>query len=87
MAEEEKKFSKQLIGKTIVSKTGKRFGEVGDILFETRSGELIHLLLVNPTGYIEKLELERDQNNNLLIPFSAVVAMGDFLVIAEEDII
>ena len=52
----EKKFSKQLIGKTVVSKTGKRFGEVGDILFETRSGELIHLLLVNPTAYIEKLD-------------------------------
>ena len=87
MAEEEKKFSKQLIGKTVVSKTGKRFGEVGDILFETRSGELIHLVLVNPTTYIEKLDLERDSNNNLLIPFSAVVAMGDFLVIGEEDII
>ncbi|MBU4492836.1 MAG: PRC-barrel domain-containing protein, partial [Nanoarchaeota archaeon] len=41
MAEEDKKFSKQLIGKTVVSKTGKRFGEVGDIIFETRSGELI----------------------------------------------
>ena len=87
MAEEEKKFSKQLVGKTVVSKTGKRFGEVGDILFETRSGELIHLVLVNPTTYIEKLDLERDSNNNLLIPFSAVVAMGDFLVIGEEDII
>ena len=87
MVEEEKKFSKQLIGKTVVSKTGKRFGEVGDILFETRSGELIHLVLVNPTTYIEKLDLERDSNNNLLIPFSAVIAMGDFLVIGEEDII
>ncbi len=87
MTEEEKKFSKQLIGKTVVSKTGKRFGEVGDILFETRSGELIHLVLVNPTTYIEKLDLERDSNNNSLIPFSAVVAMGDFLVIGEEDII
>ena len=87
MVEEEKKFSKQLIGKTVVSKTGKRFGEVGDILFETRSGELIHLVLVNPTTYLEKLDLERDTNNNLLIPFSAVVAMGDFLVIGEEDII
>ena len=45
MSEEDKKFSKQLVGKTVVSKTGKRFGEVGDIIFETRSGELIHLIL------------------------------------------
>ena len=87
MAEEDKKFSKQLIGKIVVSKTGKRFGEVGDIIFETRSGELINLVLGNPTTYTEKLELEKNKENQILIPFSAVIAIGDFIVIAEEDII
>ena len=87
MAEDDKKFSKQLIGKTVVSKTGKRFGELGDIVYETRSGELVHLVLHNPTSYTEKLELEKDKDNSILIPFSAVIAIGDFLVIAEEDII
>jgi len=87
MAEEEKKFSKDLIGKTVVSKTGKRFGEVGDIIFETRSGELIHMALSNITSYAEKLELEKDKQGSILIPFSAVIAIGDFMVIAEEDII
>lgn len=87
MTEEDKKFSKQLIGKTVVSKGGKRFGEVGDIIFETRSGELIHVVLVNPTQYTERLELEKDKENNILIPFSAVIAIGDFIVISEEDII
>ncbi len=87
MADEEKRFAKQLIGKTVVSKAGKRFGEVGDIIFEIRSGELIHLVLVNPTAYTEKLELEKDRDSRLLIPFSAVLAMGDFMVIAEEDIV
>ena len=87
MAEEDKKFSKQLIGKTIVSKTGKRFGEIGDIICETRSGELIHMVLVRPTAYTEKLELEKDKEGNLLIPFSAVIAIGDFMVISEEDLV
>jgi len=87
MTEEDKKFSKQLIGKTVVSKTGKRFGEVGDIIFETRSGELINIVLGNPTTYTEKLELERNKEGQILIPFSAVIAIGDFVVIAEEDII
>ena len=82
MVEAEKRFSKQLIGKTIVSKTGKRFGEVGDIVFETRSGELIHIVLNNPTGYATKLELEKDSDSHALIPFSAVIAIGDFLVIS-----
>ena len=87
MVDEDKKFSKQLLGKTVVSKNGKRFGEVGDIIFETHSGELIHMVLQNPTPYIEKLELEKDKEGNILIPFSAVIAVGDFMVVAEEDII
>jgi sporulation protein YlmC with PRC-barrel domain len=87
MAEEDKKFSKQLIGKTVVSKAGKRFGEVGDIIFETRSGELIHMVLQNPTSYTEKLELEKNKEGLILIPFSAVIAVGDFMVVSEEDII
>lgn len=84
---DDKKFSKQLVGKTVVSKAGKRFGEVGDIIFEAKSGELIHLVLKSPTSYTDKLELEKDQNGRFLIPFSAVIAIGDFMVISEEDII
>lgn len=87
MAEEDKKYSKQLMGKTVVSKTGKRFGEVGDLIFETRTGELLQILLKNPTGYTEGLELETDAKGNLLIPFSSVIATGDFIVVSEEDII
>ena len=86
MAEDDKKFSKSIVGKTIVSKAGKRFGEVGDIIFETKSGELIHIALVNPTPYTSKLDLEKDKHNKRLIPFSAVIAVGDYLVVAEEDL-
>ncbi len=87
MADEEKKLSKQIVGKTVVSKTGKRFGEVGDIIFETGSGELIHLVVRSPTSYTEKLDLEKSKEGEPLIPFSAVIAMGDFIVVAEEDIV
>jgi len=87
MAEEEKNYSKQILGKTVVTKSGKRFGEVGNISFETRTGELIQIVLKNPTAYTEGLELEKDEDENPLIPFSAVIAIGDFVVISEEDII
>ena len=86
--EEDKKFSsRQILGKLVVSKTGKRFGEVGDISFETKTGELIHLVLKNPTGYCDGLELEKDKVGSPLIPYSAVIAIGDFVVVAEEEII
>lgn len=87
MAEEEKKYSKQLLGKTVVTKSGKKFGEVGNITFETRTGELIQIILKNPTSYTEGLELEKDTQGNLMIPYSAVIAIGDFVVVSEEDII
>ena len=87
MAADDKRVAKQLIGKTVVSKSGKRFGEVGDLIFETKSGELIHIVLVNPTPYTSKLELERNKEGEILIPYSTVLAIGDFMVVAEEDII
>ncbi|MFW6025386.1 MAG: PRC-barrel domain-containing protein [Candidatus Woesearchaeota archaeon] len=87
MVKEERHLSKQIVGKTVVSKTGKRYGEVGDLVFETRSGELIHIVLKNPTSYSDKLELEEDSKSNMLIPCNAVIAIGDFVVISEEDII
>lgn len=87
MEEKGKNYSKELLGKTIVSKSGKKFGEVGDLIFESGSGELIHLLLRNPTMYTEKMELEKTKDGDILIPFSAVIATGDFIVVAEEDII
>jgi len=87
MSEEEKKYSKQIINKTVVTKSGKRFGEVGNINFETRTGELIQIILKNPTSYAEGLELEKDKQGALMIPYSAVIAVGDFVVVSEEDII
>ncbi len=87
MAEKDKIYSRELLGKTVVSKSGKKFGEVGDMIFEVGSGELIHIVLRNPTTYTERMELERTKEGQVLIPFSAVIATGDFLVVAEEDII
>ncbi len=87
MSDEDKRYSRHLMGKTVVTKSGKKFGEVGNITFETRTGELIHVILKNPTSYIDNLDLERDKKGQWLVPFSSVLAVGDFVVVAEEDII
>lgn len=85
--DESKFFARQLIGKTVVSKTGKRFGEVGGLYFELRTGELMQILLRNPTNFAEGMELEKDKNGAFMIPFSSVVAHGDYIVVSEEEII
>jgi len=85
--EEEKRYSRNLIGKTVVTKSGKKFGEVGNITFETRTGEIMQIILKNPTSYIDNLDIEQDAKGLWLVPFSSVIAVGDFVVVAEEDII
>ena len=87
MANNDKRPARELIGKTVVSKTGRKFGEVADLIFEVKSGELISIVLKNTTPYVEKLELEKDKQDNYLVPWRAVIASGDFLVVSEEDII
>jgi len=76
-----------LLGKMIVTKEGKRLGFVKDITFETRSGELINLIVKDTTIYTKNLNLERTAANDLLIPYSAIIAIGDFVIVSEEDLI
>ena len=76
-----------LLGKMIVTKEGKRLGFVKDITFETKSGELINLVVKDTTLYTKNLNLERTASNDLLIPYSAIIAIGDFVIISEEDLI
>jgi sporulation protein YlmC with PRC-barrel domain len=87
MASNEKILSKKLLNKTVVSKSGKNFGEVGDLIFDTKTGEIIDFTIINPTKYVKDVNLERDSNGDLLVPFHAVIAIGDFVVISEEDIL
>ena len=87
MADKERLLSRNLIGKTVVSKSGKRFGEVGDVEFETRTGEIIFVVLDKPTSFGTSFELEKDSKGKYKIPYHAVVAVGDFVVVAEEDIL
>jgi sporulation protein YlmC with PRC-barrel domain len=80
--------AKELIGKTIVSEeSGRKFGVVGDVNFITESGELMNVVLAEPTKQSAELKLSEDEKGRLLIPFSAVKSVGDFIIISEKDIV
>ena len=83
----EKILSRKLIDRVVVSKGGKKFGEVGDLIFDTKTGEIIDFTIVNPTKYVKDVSLEKDANGDFLVPFHSVIAIGDFVVISEEDIL
>ena len=81
----EKRSLKDISGKMVVTKEGKRLGIVKDITFETRTGELIHLIVNEPTAYALSLGLERSKDKEILVPYNSIIAVGDFVVVSEED--
>jgi sporulation protein YlmC with PRC-barrel domain len=82
----DKKPFKSLLGKQVVTKEGKKLGIVKDITFEARTGELIHIILKDLTNYTSNLSLERTEDKEALVPFNAIIAVGDFIVASEEDL-
>lgn len=83
----DKKSFKTLLGKQLVTKEGKKLGVIKDITFEIRTGELIQLIIKDLTTYTSNLSLERTQNKEALIPYNTVIAIGDFIVVSEEDLL
>lgn len=77
-----------VIGKTIISEeTGRKFGVVGNIDFVTESGELLNIIVEQPTRYLQDLSPKTDDKGRALIPFSAVKSVGDFIVVSESELL
>lgn len=83
----EKRTFNSIVSKMIVTKEGKRLGFVKDTTFETKSGELINIVVKDSTSYTRNLNLDRTSENELLIPYSSIIAIGDFVIVSEEDLI
>jgi sporulation protein YlmC with PRC-barrel domain len=78
---------RDFLGKVVVSEeTGRKFGVVGDLKFVAESGELMSIVVTEPTKHVAELSLEKDENSRLLIPFSTVKSVGDFVIVSEKEI-
>jgi len=83
----EKVIAKQIIGKTVVSSTGKHLGLLENMEFVTESGELLNLVVSKPTEQLLKMNLKKNDAGDILIPLSSVKSIGDFLVIDENELV
>jgi len=82
----EKRPLKQIVGKLVVTKEGKRLGLVKDLTFEARTGELLQILLKDSTPYSRNLNLETTSSKETIVPYNSIIAIGDFVVVSEEDL-
>jgi sporulation protein YlmC with PRC-barrel domain len=77
-----------IVGKQVVSEeTGRKFGIVNNVDFVTESGELLNLVVEQPTRHLSDLNLKSDDKGRILIPFSAVKSVGDFVIVSENELI
>jgi len=83
---DEKIPTKNLMDKTVVSRNGKTFGKTCDLIFDTNTGELISFVVKGATPYALSFDLEKTKDGSVKIPFNAVIAISDYVLIAEEDL-
>ena len=83
----EKRPLRDIVGKMVVTKEGKKLGAAKDVTFETRTGELIHLVLKESTQFANTLQLEKSRDREVLVPYNSIIAIGDFVVVSEEDLV
>ncbi len=77
-----------IIGREVISEeTGRRFGVVSNIEFVAESGELLNMIISNPTKYLKELNPKIDDRGRVLIPFTAVKSIGDFVIISESELV
>ena len=77
-----------VVGKTIISEeTGRKFGIVTNVDFITESGELMNIVVDQPTKHLTDLNLKTDDKGRMLVPFSSVKSIGDFVIISENELI
>jgi len=75
--------SNRLRGVGILTDKGVQIGQLRDIVVDEGNGKVLALCVKLAKG-VTLQGLQRDESGNLLIPFSAVLAMRDYIVVNER---
>ncbi|HEQ78334.1 MAG TPA: PRC-barrel domain containing protein [Euryarchaeota archaeon] len=81
----DKVAGRDLIGRNVVSDRGTIIGRLSDISVETTGGK-VTMLIVKPGKEIDVKRFRLSDNGELLIPFKAVKAVKDVLIVNENGI-
>ncbi len=81
----DKVAGRDLIGRNVVSDRGTIIGRLSDISIETTGGK-VTMLIVKPGKDIDVKHFRLSDNGELLIPFKAVKAVKDVLIVNESGI-
>ena len=77
-------LAKNLANKKVMLTDGSELGFAADVIMDTRSGELVYLM-VKPNPMIETSSYNM-QDNYIIVPFEAVRAIKDYAIIDKNFI-
>lgn len=78
-------MGKSLLGRNVVSDRGTVIGKLVDLSIETMAGKVM-MLIVRPGKDIDARHYRVNERGEILIPFTAVKAVRDVLIINEGGI-
>ncbi|HDH91351.1 MAG TPA: hypothetical protein ENF38_00190 [Candidatus Aenigmarchaeota archaeon] len=78
----------EIIGKSIISEeTGRKLGVVDNIEFVAESGEMLNIIVADPSKYLKEINPKTDEKGRVVIPFTAVKSIGDFVIVTESELV
>jgi sporulation protein YlmC with PRC-barrel domain len=78
-------MGKSLVGRNVVSDRGTVIGKLTDLSIETMAGKVM-MLIVKPGKDVDARYYRVNERGEILIPFTAVKAVRDVLIINEGGI-
>jgi sporulation protein YlmC with PRC-barrel domain len=73
-------FATELQGKVVMSNDGKLLGDVDNVVINTQTGDIKHILL-RPGEDIDPNDYKTDRQGRIVLPFKKVKSVKDVIVL------
>lgn len=77
--------ARQLGGKRSITTTGKEIGRLDDIIVDEATGEMESIVVEPDAETAEDVRFSKDSAGDFIIPFKAVRAISDVIVVEEAQ--
>jgi len=76
-------FSNDIMGKEVLSSEGRHLGIVNNLVADTKTGKVLHLLLEpDPEQEVDYRRFRTDSQNRIVLPFNKVKSIRDVVIMA-----
>jgi len=77
-------FANDIQDKYVMSSDGKYLGTVDNMVVDTKSGKVLHLLVI-PSDEVDIRKFRMDSQDRLVLPFKMVKSIKDVIIMSALD--